>query len=147
MKTFLLVCIVVITGVSVVRAQELGVRFGDISAGHAAIDGVMGIGKFNRVHGDVSFGSGGVGVDLLWDFFHRPIGGAEGLSWYIGVGPFAFLGDPFQLGVVAEIGLEYHFKEIPLAIGADWRPFFRIVKETDFGGDGFGLNIRYVFNK
>jgi hypothetical protein len=62
----------------------------------------------------------------------------------VGAGPYAFFGSPFQFGVVGEIGLEYHFKGIPIAIGGDWRPFFRIIDNTDFGWGGFGFNIRYV---
>jgi hypothetical protein len=61
------------------------------------------------------------------------------------VGAFTFLGDPFQLGAVGEIGLEYHF-DFPLAIGADWRPSFRIVEDTHFSAEGFGVNVRYVIN-
>jgi hypothetical protein len=29
----------------------------------------------------------------------------------------------------------------------DYRPTFWIVEETDFDAGGFGLNIRYVFDK
>ena len=98
--------------------------------------------RFSRIHADVSFGDG-VGVEALWNFVYMPL--APGLDWYAGVGGFAFLGDPFQLGVSGEIGLEYHFS-FPIAVGADWRPSFRIVENTDFNAGGFGLNIRYVFN-
>jgi hypothetical protein len=30
-------------------------------------------------------------------------------------------------------------------VGGDWRPFFRIIDETDMGWGGFGFNVRYVF--
>ena len=53
----------------------------------------------------------------------------------------------FFLGVSGEIGIEYHFDTVPIAIGLDYRPTFWIIEETDFDAGGFGLNIRYVFDK
>jgi len=34
-----------------------------------------------------------------------------------------------------------------MVIGADWRPSFIIIEETDFEAGWFGLNVRYVFGK
>jgi len=124
------------------QAQEVGIRFGDAFGGHYAVDGVFGLGNFSRIHADVSFGDG-VGVEALWDFHTQPLG--SGFDWYIGAGASAFLGDPFKLGITGEIGLEYHF-DIPLAIGADWRPTFIIIENTNFEAGWFGFNVRYVFN-
>jgi hypothetical protein len=123
-------------------AQEVGVRFGNISGGNVALDAVFSTSKFSRIHADLSFGDG-VAIDLIWDFFYQPLGN-EAFNWYIGVGPYSFLGSPFELGLTAEIGLEYRFKGIPLAIGGDWRPFLRIIDNTDVGWNGFGLNVRLV---
>ena len=128
------------------NAQEIGARFGDALGNNSsvAIDGVFALGEFNRVHADVSFGNG-VGIEALYDFIYRPIGG-EAFNWYAGVGVSLFLGDPFLLGIPGELGLEYHFNNIPLAIGADWRPVFVIVENTDFNAGGFGVNVRFVLN-
>ncbi len=123
-------------------SQEVGIRFGDIVGNDVAVDFVWG-GKSSRMHADVSFGDG-VGVELLFDFINRPLGG-ESFNYYLGIGPFAWLGDPFKLGAVGEIGLEYRFKGVPIVIGADWRPSFRIIKDTHFFADRFGLNIRWLF--
>ena len=101
----------------ITNAQELGLRFGDVSGGNVAIDGIFSTGDFSRLHADVSFGSG-LGVDLLWDFIYQPLGN-EALNWYAGAGPFVFIGESLTLGAVGELGLEYHFNEIPLALGAD----------------------------
>ena len=128
------------------NAQELGVRFGDVSAGNVAIDAIFSTGDFSRIHADVSFGGGGVGVDALWDFLYRPLGG-EAFYWYAGVGPYIWIDDPFWFGAVGELGLEYQFNSIPLSLSLDWRPALSIVEETDFHGGGFGFNIRYVFAK
>jgi hypothetical protein len=107
-----------------------------------ALDAVFSTTKFSRIHSNISFGKG-IAIDLIWDFQYKPLGN-EAFDWYVGVGPYSFLGNPFELGLIAEIGLEYHFKDIPLAIGADWRPFLRVIDNTDVGWNGFGLNVRLV---
>jgi len=127
------------------RSQELGLRFGSNVGSDVAIDGVFTLGEFSRVHGDVSFHDG-VGLELLWNPLFRPVG-PEGLHWYVGVGPYVFIGDPFSFGACGELGLEYRFKEVPLAMGFDWRPTLRIVDNTDMIWDRFGFNIRYVFGQ
>lgn len=128
------------------QAQELGVRFGDSPAGSYAIDGIFSLGEFSRIHADVGFGNNGVGIDALWDFIYKPIGG-EAFNWYVGAGATLVFGDTFQFGVPGEIGIEYHFNGAPIAIGADWRPVFIIVENTDFYTGGFGFNVRFVFGQ
>jgi len=127
------------------KAQEVGIRFGDALGANYAIDGVFALGEFNRIHADVAFGNG-VTVEALWDFLYRPMGG-EAFNWYVGVGVSLGLSDPFVLGIPGEIGLEYHFNGVPLALGADWRPVFIIVENTDFSTGGYGINLRWVFSK
>lgn len=141
----LLFVIVLITGTSLaLNAQEVGVRFGGTNgAGGAAIDAVFGVGS-GRIHADLGFYKDGVGIDVLWDLLYRPLSG-EAFNWYLGVGPTTFIGDDFWLGISGEIGLEYRFSSVPIAIGADWRPTLWVVEETKFGADSFGLNIRFVF--
>ena len=143
MKKIVLLLILILGIAVLCNAQEVGVRFGDNAGGNVAVDGVFGASKFSRIHADVSFGSG-VAIDVLWDFFYRPLGG-EAFNWYIGAGPYAFLGDPFRLGLAAEVGLEYRFQGVPLVIGGDWRPRLRIIDNTDFDWGGFGFNVRLVF--
>jgi len=137
-------------------SQELGVRVGDVLGNNIAIDAMLRSGKFNRLHVDVSFGddnsssndnstaNGGFGVELLWDFLYRPLKG-EAFYWYIGAGPSLLFADDFWLGISGEAGLEYRFKSAPIALGADWRPTFWIIDETDFRGGGFGFNARFIF--
>ena len=156
MKKLLLIVVVIIASYSYGSAQEIGVRFGAVSGGNVAVDGIFGTGQFSRIHADVSFGNG-VGIDVLWDFLYRPLGG-EAFNWYAGVGPYVVIGDGnngnngnnnndgnFDLGVAGEIGLEYRFATVPIALGIDWRPMFEIVDTTDFHAGGFGFNVRYVF--
>lgn len=138
------------------QAQEVGIRFGNNWGNHAAIDAIFSAGKYSRIHADLSFG-GGVSAEALWDFVYRPLG-SDGIHWYAGVGLSTFIGDNdssdndndnsgFQLGVPGEIGLEYRFKQAPLALGIDWRPVFVIVQNTSFSAGEFGLNFRYVFGR
>jgi hypothetical protein len=126
-----------------VQAQELGIRFGDVVGNDVAIDALFSTGQFSRIHADVSFGNG-VGVEALWDFLYRPLGG-EAFYWYVGVGASMWLDDPFFLGASGEIGLAYTFNNVPISLSADWRPVFYIIEETDFRADGFGINVRYIF--
>jgi hypothetical protein len=125
------------------RSQELGIRFGDIVGGNVAVDGVFALGQFSRVHADVSFGKG-LGVEALWDVIYRPVG-PEGLDWYLGVGAYMYIHDPFSLGVPGEIGLAYTLSNAPVSFSIDWRPTLRLIDDTDFFADRWGLNIRYVF--
>ncbi|MBL4605104.1 MAG: hypothetical protein JKY02_05435 [Flavobacteriaceae bacterium] len=143
MKKNSLILFVLFISIFTSNAQELGLRFGDVSGGNVAIDAVLSMGENNRIHADVSFGNG-IGIDLVWDFIYEPLGDEE-LHWYAGLGPYAFLGSPFQLGTTGELGLEYRFKNTPLVLGVDWRPYLRVIDNTDFGVDSFGLNVRWVF--
>ena len=146
MKKLFLIAIFAFTVINFANAQEIGVRFGGTygNAG-AAIDGVF-QSSLGRIHGDLGFYNGGVGIDALLDFINKPINGEE-FSWYVGAGPTTYIGNDFWLGACGEIGLEYKFNTVPIVIGADWRPTFWIIKNTDFGADSFGLNVRYKFGK
>ena len=125
-------------------AQEVGIRFGDAMGNKSsvAIDGIFGLGKYSRIHADVSFGSG-VAMEALWDFLYRPIEKSP-INWYVGVGPSLYLSSPFALGAAGEVGVEYRFDDIPMAIGLDYRPTFVLIEKTAFV-NSFGFNVRYVF--
>ena len=128
-----------------VSAQEIGIRFGEVARNNVAVDGIIPT-QGSRIHANISFGDDGVGLDALWDFVYASLG-EEALMWYAGFGPSASIGgDDFYLGASGEIGLEYRFGSIPIVIGADYRPTFWIVEETDWEWGGFGLNIRWDFS-
>lgn len=126
------------------NAQEVGIRFGNFIGNSVAIDGVFSLGEFSRVHADLSFGGNGIGLDALWNPIYRPISTSD-FNYYMGFGPSLYLGTPFGLGVAGEIGAEYAFEEVPIVIGADWRPHFRLIEHTDFFANQFGLNVRWRF--
>lgn len=126
------------------NAQEIGLRGGLMSGNFGAIDVVFGW-EGSRIHADLSFGQG-IGVDAFFDFLYGDLGDSP-INYYIGLGAGVNIGDPLALGVGAEFGLEYRFKEVPFVLGADYRPYFRIINTdgTGVGFDNFGVNIRYVF--
>ncbi|WP_430810185.1 MULTISPECIES: hypothetical protein [unclassified Carboxylicivirga] len=147
MKKVVLLIALLVGIVSHSNAQEVGLRFGGSNGlGGVAIDGVFSMGQFSRVHADLAFWDGYMGIDGLWDFIYRPLG-EEAFNWYVGVGPSLLVGDDFWLGVSGEVGLEYGFKEVPLVLGIDWRPTFWVIDDTHLGVDSFGLNIRWAFGK
>ncbi len=145
MKKLFLVFAILLSGLMVSNAQELGIRFGDVSGGAVAIDGLIATGQFSRIHADISFGNG-VGIDVLWDFLYRPLGG-EAFNWYLGVGPYTHIDDPFKLGVAGEVGLEYQFTTVPISLSGDWRPALEIIENTSMHFGGFGINVRYIFGR
>ncbi len=124
--------------------QELGIRLGDVTGGDVALDALFTTKKSTVIHADASFGNGGLGLDVLWDFVYSPLGDLP-LNWYVGVGPSAFIGDDPTIAGMAELGLSYKIKEIPLSISGDWRPALILVETTDLYFGYFGVNIRYVF--
>jgi hypothetical protein len=142
MRKLFIILILALVCLKYANAQELGVRFGNVVGNYAAVDFAMAV-KSGRLHADVSFGNG-VGLEGLYDFLFGPLGD-DNLYYYVGVGAYVWIGDPFGLGIPAEAGLEYRFQSVPLALGLDWRPAFQILDDTDFHFDRFGLNLRYVF--
>lgn len=126
------------------NAQEIGIRGGALSGGNIALDAVLLTSEFSRIHADVSFG-GDIGVDLIWDFIYRPLGDGA-FNIYAGVGPYALFTEKFTLGAAGEIGFEYRFDSVPIALGIDWRPLYRIVEESKFIPKGYGFNIRYILD-
>jgi hypothetical protein len=124
-------------------SQEIGVRFGDVLGNTVALDAVFSSGEFHRIHTDLSFGND-FGLEVLWDFVYRPFGG-EAFFYYIGIGPSFLFSDDLLFGISGEIGLEYHFNGVPIAVGADWRPTYFLVEDANFEPGGFGFNARFVF--
>jgi len=141
MKKLLTVILLAFISLQFASSQELGIRAGNVVGGNAAIDFVMPF-KAGRLHADISFGNG-VGIEALYDFLFNEIG--SGFYYYVGIGAYAVISDPFHLGIVAEAGLEYRFEGAPVAVGIDWRPSFQILENTNFYVNGFGVNARYVF--
>jgi len=124
-------------------SQEIGARWGDVLGNDIALDAILRSGDGHRIHVDLSFGND-FGLEILWDLLYRPLGDSP-LYWYVGVGPSMLFSDPFFFGISGEAGLEFRFKKLPIAIGADWRPTYFFVDESEFETGGWGVNARFVF--
>nr|WP_287936975.1 outer membrane insertion C- signal [Algoriphagus sp.] len=123
------------------KAQEIGLRFGQLNGNNVALDGVFATGNFSRIHANVSFGGNGLGIDALWNPIYDDIPDTD-FKWYAGFGPSVYLADNFRLGAAGEVGAEYAFSEVPITIGLDFRPYLFLVEVTEFRA-GFGLNVRW----
>jgi hypothetical protein len=131
-------------GVINVQAQEIGLRFGHINGNNVALDGIFSTGEFSRVHGNLSFGQNGLGLDALWNPIYDDIPDTD-FKWYAGFGPSVYLSDDFRLGAAGEVGVEYAFSEVPITLGLDFRPYLFLVEITEFRA-GFGFNARWRLN-
>jgi hypothetical protein len=128
----------------VVTAQEIGLRFGDMTGNNVAIDGVITF-ETGRLHSNISFGNT-VGIDVVYDFVFLPINNNDNLYYYLGIGLTTVFGSDFKFGGVGEVGIEYRFSNSPVALGLDYKPAVLILEKTDFIWSNFGFNIRYIFN-
>lgn len=131
-------------GAITTQAQELGLRFGHINGNDVALDGIFSTGEFSRVHGNLSFGQNGLGLDALWNPIYDDIPDTD-FKWYAGFGPSVYLSDNFRLGAAGEVGVEYAFSEVPITLGLDFRPYLFLVEVTEFRA-GFGFNARWRLN-
>ncbi len=104
----------------------------------------------------------GVSLDFIWlgvyanGFYNWQweIEAVPGLNWYVGPGVSLGVGGLaysayFQVAIHGQIGIEYKFAEIPLAISLDYGPGFGIGFGAGgvypgFAGTG-GLGIKYTF--
>jgi hypothetical protein len=144
MKGIILIVFFVLCS-TVLFAQEVGIRFGGVNGGGgAAVDAVFGTGE-SRIHADVGFYSA-FAADVLWDLVYQALPvEVDNFYWYLGPGVSTWIGEDFLLGACGEIGIEYRFDQVPIVIGADWRPTLWIIEETRFDVGNFGLNVRWNF--
>ena len=88
---------------------------------------------------------------------HFDIPAVENLGWYFGFGPrfelFYYDGSSYNhpfgfagtVGVVGQVGVDYHFDAIPLQFSLDFRPCLFLIPNAFFLWRDFGLSIRYRF--
>ena len=143
-KRVILIFAALFSGAITTQAQELGLRFGQINGNDVALDAIFSTGEFSRVHGNLSFGQNGLGLDALWNPIYDDIPDTD-FKWYAGFGPSVYLSDNFRLGAAGEVGVEYAFPEVPITLGLDFRPYLFLVEVTEFRA-GFGFNARWRLN-
>ena len=128
-----------------ITAQEIGLRFGEMTGNNVAIEGAIGW-KESRLHSNISFGDT-VGIDFVYDFVFLPINKMDNFYYYLGIGLTTVFGDNFKFGGLGEVGIEYRFVNSPIALGLDYKPAVLVLPKTDFTWSNIGFNIRYVFSE
>ncbi len=94
----------------------------------------------------VLFGGDATTIQALYQF-NKGIGGAQGLMWYIGLGPAVSFGDGDSVfSIVPVAGLDYKISGAPLDLFFDWRPrVWFYDNNSDFIAGRFGLGLRFTF--
>ena len=150
MKKMILVMALVIGFAGMTSAQvdgkAIGLRLGyggEITYQHP-------LGSANRLELDLGFNTwGGTvwGTNLsglyqwVWDLSDL----GDGFNWYAGVGGAVGLGGGnFGMGILGQVGIEYHFK-VPLMLSVDYRPGLFVVPNLRSAYDGLCLSLRYKF--
>ena len=101
-------------------------------------------------------GAGGQGSNIAFSGlyeYHSDIKSVSGLRWYLGAGGyvnyFSWKGVDADavttFGVVGIIGLEYKFRDLPIAISADWQPGYIISNGVGFSAENGGIGVKYTF--
>jgi len=94
----------------------------------------------------VLFGGDATTVQALYEF-NKGISGAQGLMWYVGIGPAVTFGDGDSVfSIVPLAGLDYKISGAPLDLFFDWRPRVWFYDgDSDFTAGRFGLGLRFTF--
>lgn len=80
--------------------------------------------------------------------YNGMIQNAEGLKWYIGLGPQLFLANrETDVAARVPIGLDYKIANVPLDFFFDWRPSVMLTHGTTFTAARFGAGIRFAFGE
>lgn len=94
------------------------------------------------VEGSLLFYSGSVGLEGLYEL-QGPIGGAEGLQYFVGGG--ALLGFGHNVGFALRLtgGLDYKFTEAPISVSLGLDPTFALAPSTN-ARLNLGIGFRYI---
>lgn len=99
----------------------------------------------------VMFGDGitTLGADYT---YNESINGANGLNWFVGVGPqLSFVDggrfdDKTYFAIRPQLGLEYKIPSAPLAFHFDWKPWWNLSNDSNFEAGRFSLGFKYTIN-
>ncbi len=89
---------------------------------------------------------------------HFDFSAAKNLGWFFGFGPCLDIlyydghsgyDNPINfagaVGVVGQVGMDYHFNVIPLQLALDYRPCLYLIPNATFQWGDLGISIRYKF--
>ena len=78
--------------------------------------------------------------------YQKPFGGANGLAWYVGVGPgIIFSSGSTVFAPSAMVGIDFKIPGAPLDLSMDWRPRFIIGDNSDAEAGRFNAGFRFTF--
>lgn len=78
--------------------------------------------------------------------YHYSISSVERLYFFYGVGVSYVFTEPAGTGILATIGFDYSFQEMPLNFGIDFSPGYIFGNDQDFELNP-GVSIRYYFDR
>ena len=92
-----------------------------------------------------------VGVDYS---YNQPFSGANGLWWYVGVGPQLAFYDNYKdkdkdgtnFAIRPAAGIEYKIPTVPLGFHFDWKPSWNLSNKSNFEAGRFTLGFKYILN-
>lgn len=103
-------------------------------------------GGFNAANAQVLFGGGAtiLGVDYS---YNKSIPGAQGLNWYLGVGPqIGFGNNNTAFAIRPAAGLEFKIPQAPLGMHFDWKPWWHLGDHSDFEPARFSIGLKFTLN-
>ncbi len=105
------------------------------------------LGKASRLEANVGlYYVGGLDISLGYQRLNKIAIADADFRWYYGAGlNLGVYGSAFLSSVYAQIGIEYNFSDLPLALSLDYRPAIRITPNFRFVGDGISIGVRYRF--
>ena len=127
-----------------VSAQNYNWAVGLRGGGFSGITAKKSLGS-NAVEAGVSFGTGHINIDAVYQWTEPVIG--EGFHLYYGVGAYTGLANSyFGLGAEGVVGLEYRLPiNFPLAISLDYRPAINVIPTVFPVFINFGFGVKYCF--
>ncbi len=119
-----------------------GIGFRHMLTNDTALEGIL----HSRWHG----------VELVGLIEYQQDLSSDGLYWYYGYGAHAGFydnkytywepdGNTTVIGIDGILAIEYKFFNAPVAIAMDWKPYFNLLGNTGFFGNGGAISLRFTF--
>ncbi len=149
MKKFIFALALGLSIISAVNSQTMGKAIGVRFGYGGEITYQQPLGNANRLELDLGLDRYGFGLNGVYQWVWDLSSLADGFNWYAGFGAGIgsynyYTGSPLNVGILAQIGLEYNFN-IPLQLSLDYRPGFYFLNGFYPTYDGICLAARYRF--
>lgn len=77
--------------------------------------------------------------------YNKPIPGANGLTWYLGVGPQIGFSDNYTyFAIRPALGMEFKIPQAPLGLHFDWKPWWELSNDSNFEPARFSIGLKFV---